>query len=353
MNLTRVFKNSVKSLDEKLFEHITPYEIYCNLIGFEVEVGDFILSPIRTDKKPTFALFVPENEDKILFKDFAWVGGDVFKFIKLYAIYQDGKTLNNRYEIIEYLDKKLGLGILNKNNKFNTTLIRKKIDLSFFASKRVINFTSRNFTEKDISYWNKYHITEKTLKYYNVKSVKKLLNENNEVIYTVSQQTLTFAFVIYNKIKLYSPNAGEFKWRNTCPGHYLQGIEQVTKNKSKNKKLIITKSLKDIMVFHTFLKDEYDIIAPHSETYNFTDREIQWMKSNYDEVIIIFDYDLAGVTGANKLRKRDIDLFKVMFVSVVRFKINGKIKVIDKDISDYAFNRPIKDIITRLKCMGL
>jgi hypothetical protein len=37
--------------------------------------------------------------------------------------------------------------------------------------------------------------------------------------------------------------------------------------KSNNDTLIITKSLKDVMVFYEFIGDRYDVIAPHSETY--------------------------------------------------------------------------------------
>lgn len=355
MNCTRVFKNSVKTLKERLFEYITPYEIYCNFIGYELEVGKFILSPIRTDKKPTFMLFIPEDKDEVFFKDFAWVGGDVFKFVKLYTIYNEGLTLNNMYEIVTHIDKKLGLGVFDPSFKNdNLNLIHKKLDKTFFTAKRTIKFKSREFTDIDLNYWGSYHITKETLDFFNVRSVKKFLNDNDEVIFTVNQRTLTFAYVIFNKIKIYRPEDRlEFKWRNTCPGYYLQGLEQIKKLETNNKKLIVTKSLKDVMVFYEFLKDEYDILAPHSETYNFTDREINWMRRKYDEVIIIFDYDLAGVSGANKLRKKDPELFKVTFVSTKRFKINGKLKVIDKDISDFAFERTEEDIRNKLIKIGL
>jgi hypothetical protein len=73
--------------------------------------------------------------------------------------------------------------------------------------------------------------------------------------------------VVFNKIKLYRPEAPDFKWRNTCPGHYIQGLKQMNDRKSNNDTLIITKSLKDVMVFYEFIGDRYDVIAPHSETY--------------------------------------------------------------------------------------
>jgi hypothetical protein len=45
--------------------------------------------------------------------------------------------------------------------------------------------------------------------------------------------------------------------------------------------------------------------------------------------------------------------FLVKFVSTKRMTINGKIKVIDKDISDFSVDRTKKEIGERLKLIGL
>lgn len=353
MNLTNVLIGSIRSLSEELFDYVSSYDIYCELIGYELKVGQVILSPIRKDSRPTFVLFIPDDKDDVYFKDFAWVGGNVFKFVKLFALYQESINLRTRYEIIRYIDSRLGLGMFNGNKK--KKIKRRKIDKTFYSSKRKILFKSREFTQRDLKYWSQYYITEETLKFYNVRSVHKLLNENNEVIYKVPNNKLTFAFVIYNKVKLYSPEENEFKWRNTCPAHYLQGIQQVKLLEPKDK-LIITKSLKDVMVFHEFLKNKYHIIAPHSETYIFTEKLLKWIENRYKEVTIIFDYDLSGVSGANRLRKQLRRLgvkVKVKFISTKRIKVNGKIKTIDKDISDFVVGRTKEEIINKLKSLDL
>jgi 5S rRNA maturation endonuclease (ribonuclease M5) len=51
--------------------------------------------------------------------------------------------------------------------------------------------------------------------------------------------------------------------------------------------------------------------------------------AKYTKIIIIYDFDLAGVTGANKLRKRFRQVF-VKFVSTKRMTINGKLKLLIK-----------------------
>jgi len=350
LNVTDVLIESKKSLIDLLFEHVGAYDIYCHFIGYDLKVGSIIKSPIRKDNRPTFILFVPEKMDDIYFKDFAWVGGNVFKFVKLYALYHDNLHLKKLIHIIKYIDREMGIGLFTKNKK---KIYKRKIDTSFYAARRTILFKSRDFTEKDIKFWLAYHITEEKLNKYNVRSVHKLLNEFKQVVFTVSMNKLSFVYIIYNKIKLYNPEETDFKWRNTCPAHYIQGLEQILKGKSKNTKLIITKSLKDVMVFDTFIGDVYDIIAPHSENNLFPETLLTWMFKKYTIIILIYDYDLAGVTGVNKLRKINRDKFVVKFVSTKRIRINNKIITIDKDISDFAHNKKASEVYKKLETMGL
>ena len=74
--------------------------------------------------------------------------------------------------------------------------------------------------------------------------------------------------------------------------------------------------------------------------------------ASYKRVIIIYDFDLAGVSAANRLRKRDSRI-EVMFVSTKRMFINAKLKVIDKDISDFSVMRSEEEIMSKLNSMGL
>ena len=352
VNLTNILIKSRRTLSEKLFEVISDYDIYCELIGAEVEIGDFIHSPIRSDKKPTFRLFVPADKEVVFFKDFAWVGGDVFTFVRLFALYQEGIALNSRFQIIKYLDIRLSLGLFGSNpgkGKFT----KRKVDHNFYISKSIIKFKSREFTKRDLRYWKSFFITEHILKLFDVRSVHKLLNAEGEVIHSVGTTTLTFAFVIYDKIKLYSPEADkEFKWRNTCPSDYYQGLQQILTLKSVNTTLIWTKALKDVMVFYAFIGHKYDILAPHGESYKPKDRFLQMLFKKYTRIIVIYDFDRAGVAGANALRKRD-PRFEVKFVSTKRVLVDGSLTVVNKDISDFAEYRSKTEVNERIKQMGL
>jgi hypothetical protein len=65
---------------------------------------EVILSPIRKDNHPTFILFVPEDKDEVYFKDFAWQGGNVFKFVKLFVLYQESINLKEFTDVVHYIE---------------------------------------------------------------------------------------------------------------------------------------------------------------------------------------------------------------------------------------------------------
>ena len=95
----------------------------------------------------------------------------------------------------------MGIGLFEGTVK--QPIRRRPVDASFYASKRVIKFKSREFTKRDLTYWKQYHISKETLKLFDVRSVHKLLNDKNEVTFTVSSYNLTFAYVVYNKICIF------------------------------------------------------------------------------------------------------------------------------------------------------
>jgi hypothetical protein len=114
--------------------------------SLRIKVGEVILSPIRKDNHPTFILFVPEDKDEVYFKDFAWQGGNVFKFVKLFALYQESINLKEFTDVVHYIDQRMGIGLFG-NTKVKP-IQRRVLDKAFYASKRIIKFKAREFTER-------------------------------------------------------------------------------------------------------------------------------------------------------------------------------------------------------------
>ena len=345
-NVFKDFILSKKTLTDKLFDEVSDYDIYCELTDFEFEIGKPAISPVRVDDDmPSFSLFIPTKihnirEEELWWRDFRDGSGDIFKFTRLFAKLHYGVILETRKDIIEFIDDQLGLGILNKNNtkKYN----KRALDYDKLKESIEILFTSRPYTKRDILWWAHYGVDIELLTEHDIRSIRYLLDENYNIRKKVSIYDLAFAFVVYDKVKVYMPEAhATKKWRNTCPTEYIQGWTQLKGYDT----LIITKSYKDILVFKSFMN--VDVIAPQSESNSFNDNQIEFIKSNYKNVFVVYDYDAAGQIGSAKLKSQYG--FSVRWVST---KINPEIeKPDDKDMSDYIFNHSFKAGITRMQNM--
>ena len=93
------------------------------------------------------------------------------------------------------------------------------------------------------------------------------------------------------------------------------------------------------------------MIAPHTENYNFTDKMVKIINDNYKEVTVIYDFDRAGVNGANKLKR--LHGWTPKFISTNRVFVNNKLKVIDKDITDLLANKGLTKTKRVCKKMNL
>jgi hypothetical protein len=330
-------------LSDKLFLLIDDYSIYTHFIGRDLELSQAIESPIRDqDDNPSFCLFLPtrialDRPDEIWFKDLAdGRFGNVFRFVKYIAFHQFGIELSTQYEIIKFIDQQMQLGLFDKTQE----PVSKRIERTLIHKDYDILYKSRPFTQNDLNYWGKYGITEPTLKKFKVKSIKCLIAEDTTILKEFKLRDLAFIYEIWDKVKLYRPmEIKQFKFRNKCPGDdymYYQGFEQLSK---ENDTLLITKSLKDIMCFYELFKIlEYKInlLAPHAESINLNLEFIEAIKKRYKRIIIVADFDLAGVKFVQQCRRLGLTEFR--FVGTNRIMINERLKVLDKDISDYREN---------------
>jgi hypothetical protein len=345
-NIFKDFILSKKTLTDRLFDEVSDYDIYCELIGFDINIGTPIKSPIRIDDDvPSFSLFIPtkiENlrMEELWWRDFRDGSGNVFKFVQIFARIHYGVLLEDRKDIITFIDLQLGLGILNKNidaKKYQ----RREVDYDKLRESKEILFTSRPYTERDLVWWANQGVDEELLKQYNVRSIRYLLDEDYNITRKISIYDLAFAFVMYNKVKIYMPEAhSSKKWRNSCPAEYIQGWEQLEGYDT----LIITKSYKDLLVFKSFMN--VDVIAPQGESFNFDLDVIKGLKDRYKKIFVVYDYDAAGIIGAEKLEAQG------MIKRWVSTEINPKTeKPDDKDISDYITNHSILEGVRHMQTM--
>ena len=343
MNLFKQIVESKKSLTDKLLDEICDYEIYSELSQRDLEFGVPIESPLRNDDgDPSFSIFIPTKYDnlrpeEVWWRDFARGSGNVFKFIKEYALFHYNIDLENRYQIIKWVDQELELGIFSSNKRKREKVI---IDYAAAKQRKEILFQSREYTRRDLYWWACLGVDQKLLEEHDVRSIQYLLREDYSIRKSFRANDLAFAIVVYDKVKVYRPESLTSKFRNTCPSHYIMGKQQCLGNRP----LIITKSMKDILCFKSLMK--VDAVAPQGEGNTYEPEFINWIKEHYEEVFIVMDYDTAGIDAANRLSEHG---FKVKWISTKQVLIGSKLKVIDKDLSDYITNKGLSNAITHLQ----
>lgn len=353
MSILKDFINSKQTLLEKLYDNVDAYDIYnhffleagCTEQDIIVNQGILYRSPFRYDEKPTVSLFTSKKTKDILFTDFA-LGktGDVLKFVNMYAKHQ-GIYVETLFDTISYINMQMELNLFTSNPK--------KIKVSNRAlperQKSPLLFKSREFTNKDLKYWQQFNVSKELLIEHDIRSIQYMLNENNEVVYEFAKNRLAFALITLDKVKIYCPESIDFKWRSNVPGNvweYYQGVHNL---KYKNT-LLITKSYKDLLTFKALANGEkFDVVAPQSETVTLVPEFVEYIKNRYERIIVVMDYDLAGVRAANQLKK--LYGFEVKFVSSDRVNVNGKLKCLHKDISDYTLFKGIEAGKIRVKEM--
>jgi hypothetical protein len=346
MTLLRSFLSSHVNLVEEFYKVIDDYSVYTFFIGEELDMGEKILSPIRsTDDFPSFCLFVPNRvkdvrANAIFFKDLGdGNSGNVFKFVKEYASFYENIKLITIKDVIAFIDARMKLGLGSKEKVVYTNLKRE------FKPKEIerIYFKKRNFTQYDLKYWAEFGVSEEDLNFFEVKSIKYWLTREGLIIKEFKHTDIAFIYQFYDREKLYQPLSGKSqKFRNSCPSDnyvYYQGFKYLRGKKQGVKILIVTKSYKDVIVLYKYFNEHLnilvDVISPPAESILLSDDFITYANENYDVKLCVSDFDNAGVKFANYCKKKG---FIYKFVDTKRVNISGKLRVLDKDISDFRKN---------------
>lgn len=290
-------KTKEKLSAETILNKVDDFNIISFYLGEEVDFKKKFHSPFRqkgSDDNPNLCFF-PGDNDRILFKDFAnGLGGDCFKFV------QEMFHLDYN-EALQKIDKDFGLGIQTEA-KFKMQL-SKKPD-SIHKQSKLIQIIPRDFTVEELKYWDDYYITKQELNDNLIFSIEKLYL-NKQLIPNYNKE-LRFAYLYDNHLKIYSPFSKDFKWMSSCPNDFISGFDSI-KHKvftgNQDKKLIITKSLKDQIILAKFFPDVCSTQNESSASIN--EDNMKWILKGYNpkDVYIAYDNDEAGVKASTYYTK--------------------------------------------------
>jgi DNA primase len=271
------------SLDS-ILSKVTEYDIYSYYIGSSFKLGTVMSSPFRQDKNPSFGIFKSNKYSTLLYKDYGT--GNTGNCVQLVQ-----ELFNISYR--EALIKILG-DLVNNNLKRSVEGITIKEDYESVST--VISVKRKNFCKTDDDYWGQYGLFRDDLRHFNVFPIHSYWI--NEIVqpWAYKWDNPGYAYQVYNKYKIYKPlSPKKYKWVGNCSNYDIQGYEQLT---YKDDLVIITKSLKDVMVLH---KLGYNAIAPQGENHSIPKEVITDLQNRFNHIVIFYDNDEAGVAGANKI----------------------------------------------------
>lgn len=338
-----------------ILKRVSEIILWRHYIGSNFKIKKIFSAPYRTDNKNSFLLSY-DSRGRLMFKDFGRPGmyGDIFNYLQIvYNI--------SFIESLEKVNEDFNLGLINKTNKIvlkdKLKKIKKEVDkeeiekLLKFEKKFketenqiLIQAVTRKWEEEDLKYWRKFGISKETLDKYFVYPANKVF-KNKHLIYIYNSKNPCYIYYFPNSkhVKCYlpfNPDKSKRFFGNVNNLQDIQGYYQcnIKDGDKENKLLILTKSMKDVMLLREF---GFDAVALHGENHRFEDDFIRHIKKYYGKIVSLYDRDKAGILGAKRLWKEH---------NIKAFFIHKKWHC--KDISDMymTYERDIvKDFLVNLK----
>ena len=325
-----LYKITPSLTKDSVLKKISEYQIFSYYLGCDFKSGVVMNSPLRQDDKPSFSIFT-DRKGTLRFKDFGTGDtGDCFTFIqRLFG--------NDFYSSLVRINEDFKLDLMyNKRNEVHKPFdgfITAIKELAFDA-KKSINVKTQSFTFVDKHYWRQYGITEAMLEYYNIFSCKCVFIGDNVVGYYKNNDPIYgYLFFKDNSYtwKIYRPlSLSGYKWMSNTNRTIFQGWDQLPE---RGELIIITKSLKDVMVLRTL---GFISAALQNEITNIKDTVARELYERFNIVYILNDFDYTGVKGANNLKKKYG--FTPIFLQDFRTRHNGF-----KDISDFRLDHSVQE----------
>lgn len=296
------FKISKKDILDK----IRPEEIFSAFID-NPRPSKVYKVPWRTDEKESLTFFYsPSNE--LMFYDQAYKeGGDCITF------YSKIFNVDRKQALIEIYNN-FKLRDINKIDYSKTVKEYKPKSIESKLSWKYSSTDSKKY-EDAINYFKSFGISKETLDFFGVKPIDfyciddvMIRPENFSVVYEYED----------NKCKIYTPLSSnkKYKFLDGIKGEYYQGYNKLPENGNI---VFITSSYKDVMVLYEL---KFPAIAPKSEVIKIDDQIINELKTRFENVILFYDNDDAGLKAAEKLKNK--------------YNINYIVTDKEKDPSDFS-----------------
>lgn len=310
-------------------------------LGSSINFDRHILSPFRKENNPSFS-FKRTDSGSVIWKDWSTgKSGDCFSFV------QEKYNCNFR-EALDIVYNNLIKKNISNIDEFKQS-IKKELELRTLETKEVVTkrliVQKMNYSTTDYNYWTvKYGIKLSTLLEYDVYPASKIWLEKNGnrtllKYYTNKNPIYAYEFKSFDKTsyKIYSPYEVDKKrkWFFDGKSTDIEGFNQLPLNGDK---IIITKSMKDVMCLHEF---GFASISLQGEHNTLSQEDYEKIKKRFDTIYLLYDNDIPGIEAAKRMLRR----YPTMELRVLSTKT--------KDVSDTIVALGIdktKEIIKSLIC---
>jgi hypothetical protein len=264
---------------------IPELDIFRKYLGKMVYEGESFTNPLREDNSPT-CNFHRKADGRLRMKDHAgYFAGDCVDLVMVVNRVNYKKALR-----IIWDDFNAGT-VTRVSGLTDAQLLQN----SHVSTRAVFSVKRRAWDHDNLKFWSDYFIDQPLLEKFNVAPIEILwIGEGTYV------QNETYRWDPNDPAYGYHLGKGEWKiyfpkrkhQRFFCNTNAVMGMNQLN---TDSKFLVITKSLKDIMVLSMF---DIPSIAPHSEGIVLHD--IDKILNYFTEVFVLFDNDMPGKRGTLK-----------------------------------------------------
>lgn len=291
--------------------------IFSNYFG-HFDMRKVYPSKFRKDKSPSTGFYINKHGE-IIYNDLA-TGEKLncFAFVaKLHNI--------SYFNAIKKVAQDFGLIYSNKYVPISKEIFKLGAEVDLEAKqKTLIQFIPDVWSEKYLTYWRTYEVTEEELIREKIFPVKRLFVNKKEI--WSKNGIVRFAKLVKFEgeeyVKIYSPKDKNMKWISNIPLTVPFDFEELP---HESRRIFITKSFKDAVVLKKLFTD---VIATQNESESALSPKIQLeLIKNYDEGIIIFDNDSVGVENCKKFNDKGFGYFNIPYHYYEKYNI--------KDCSDY------------------
>lgn len=251
----------------------------------------------------------------------------------------NGLDCRNKHDFVKTLkiiDRDLSLGLYeeskNRRNSYPTPIKMNKCSSEFLsetmeATIRPYSFQEKEFSEEELTFWQKNGINKALLSHYNVCSLQTFSSENRSgkpySLYSSETEPI-FGYKGKRYIKLYRPFSKiRFLYGGTIGENYCFGLEQLP---SKGDKVFITGGEKDVL---TLAARGFYAICFNSETVHIPKNIIRTLSFRFKHIILLYDIDKTGLSSSAKHEKN----LSEFGVKRLLLPLSGTKE--EKDISDY------------------